>query len=80
MNQESGRALCIRDTLNADRTKLLRSEWIYDFVPMSSDHGTAGYFMHLDGEDMGTIDPDQFSSNFVKTTLTLDEYRKMANG
>jgi hypothetical protein len=75
-NQVSDRALCIRDTQNFDSTKVLLSELIYKFVPIPSDKGTVGYYMYLDDEDMGIIKPDQFNSNFVKTTLTnLDEYR-----
>ena len=73
-NQVLDRALCIHDTKNWDGTEVLRSELIYEFAPVQSSHGTVAYSMYLDDEDMGAIEPDQFNSNFVKTTLTnLDE-------
>ena len=74
-NQVSDRALCIRATKNFDGTKILQSELIYKFVPISSNEGTVAYSMYLDDEDMRIIKSNQFNSNFVKTTLAnLDEY------
>ena len=78
MRNQAFHALCIQDTENFDGTKILTSNLIYELTPMSSSVGTVGYEVMLDGEDMGKIRPEQFDTNFIKTTLTsLEELHKI---
>jgi carbamoylphosphate synthase large subunit len=74
----ANRVLCVRPVKNLSQRESFIPETIYEYEPMLSEpQGVVGYLMHLDNKYMGVIESDQFNSNFLRTTLTQDEYQMM---